>query len=313
MTKGTSSSRQRIGFIGLGAMGLPMAKNLARKLGCTVQAYDVRSDILANVETWGGKAASSPADVTRESDIVITMLPDETAVLKVLCGAGGVIEGARAGLSVIDFSTIGPWALKEAAVRLAAKGASVHGGAVTLGVAAAEKGELAVYLDSMAADDPQIKPVVAAFSKTIIPTGDLANSKLIKLINNLMVAVNVAATAEAVAVAAKAGLPPEALVPLIRKGSGASYALNNHIANAAITGDTGPGKFGVNYILKDLEIAQEMARRTTQTAFFGALSVSAYRGTKAMGYGPNYYPIVLRWIELAAGQAAAGSKTTGRT
>ena len=128
-----------------------------------------------------------------------------------------------------------------------------------------------------------------------------------------MVAVNVAATAEAVAVAAKAGLPPEALVPLIRKGSGASYALNHHIANAALTGDTGPGKFGVTYILKDLGIVQEMARRTTQTAFFGALSASAYRGTKAMGYGPNYYPIVLRWIERAAAQAASGSKTTGRT
>ncbi|MGE3065667.1 MAG: NAD(P)-dependent oxidoreductase [Hyphomicrobiaceae bacterium] len=292
----------RIGFIGLGAMGLPMAKNLARNLKRSVLAFDVRKDVLADATSWGGKAASSPADVARNSDIVITMLPDEKAVLAALCGSGGIVEGAHAGLTVIDFSTIGPWALKEAAEVLAAKGASLHGGAATLGVVSAEAGTLAVYLDSAAANDPAIAPVIHAFAKTVVATGELASSKIIKLINNLMVAVNVAATAEAVAVAEKADLPPEALVPLIRKGSGASYALNNQIAKNALTGDTGAGKFGVTYMLKDLDIVQEMARRTGQTAFFGALSAAAYRGTKAMGYGPNYYPIVLRWMEHAAGQ-----------
>lgn len=298
----TKSKNLRIGFIGLGAMGLPMAKCLVRNVDCQLRVFDVRPHVNAAAETWGAESCRSAAEVAAQSDVVITMLPDDVAFRAVAGGDNGVLDGARAGMVLMDFSTIGPWTIREVSERFAAVGARVFSGAVTLGVKAAVEGKLAVYLDEEAAASDMLSTVVRGFSGTIVPIAGLGNSKVIKLINNLMVGVNVAATAEAVALAEKAGLPATTLVPLILKGSGSSYALANHIARSALGDDLGEGKFGVDYILKDIKLALELARRVNHTAFFGALGMSSYRGAKALGYGANYYPIVLRWMEHAAAQ-----------
>jgi 3-hydroxyisobutyrate dehydrogenase-like beta-hydroxyacid dehydrogenase len=233
------------------------------------------------------------------------MLPDDDVVRSVAYGDKGVLTGAHKGMVLLDFSTIGPWTIRDVGSRFALVGARVLSGAVTLGVPAAVEGRLAVYLDEEAATDDVLSKIVRGFSAKIIPIVGVGNAKTIKLINNLMVGVNVAATAEAVALAEKAGLPAEQLVPLILKGSGSSYALANHIARSALGGDLGEGKFGVDYILKDIKLAMELAKKAGHTTFFGALATSSYRGAKALGYGANYYPIVLRWMEHAAAQTPA--------
>ena len=289
-----------------------MAKSLIRNLDCALCAFDARGHVNSAVSVWGAEPCASPAEVAAKSDIVITMLPDDAAVKAVACGPGGVLESARSGMVLMDFSTIGPWTIQEINERFASSGARVFGGAVTLGVKAAIEGKLAVYLDDKAAENPVLAQVVGGFSSSITATAGLGSSKVIKLINNLLVGVNVAATAEAVALAEKAGLPANILVPLILKGSGSSYALANHIAVSAMEGDLGVGKFGVDYILKDLDLVLELAKRSEHTTFFGALGMSAYRGAKAMGFGANYYPVVLRWMEHAAAQDSAEQKTQGK-
>jgi 3-hydroxyisobutyrate dehydrogenase-like beta-hydroxyacid dehydrogenase len=301
----------RIGFIGLGAMGLPMAKCLARNIDCELRVFDVRAAVNAAAGAWGGKPCNSAVEVAQSSDVVITMLPDDAAVRAVALDDGGILAGCKRGSVFMDFSTIGPWTIREVGERFAASEVRVFSGAVTLGVKAAIEGKLAVYLDADAAADAVLSRIVRGFASTIIPIAGHGNAKVIKLINNLMVGVNVAATAEAVALAEKAGLPATKLVPLILKGSGSSYALANHIARSALDDDLGEGKFGVDYILKDMKLAMELAKRVNHTTFFGALGMSSYRGAKAMGFGANYYPIVLRWMEHAAAQpvSSKNSKT----
>ena len=175
---------------------------------------------------------------------------------------------------LLDLSTIGPWTIEAIAGTLAPKGVVVRSGAVTLGVKAAIAGTLAVYLDKDVAEDPGLRPVVDTMAASVLATSGTGNAKIIKLINNLMVGVNVAATAEAFALAEKAGLPAEILHPLIMKGSGASFALANQIADA-IAGEVGVGRFGTTYILKDLRIAMEMAKRSRHTMLFGATGMAA--------------------------------------
>jgi 3-hydroxyisobutyrate dehydrogenase-like beta-hydroxyacid dehydrogenase len=293
----------RIGFIGLGAMGLPMAKCLVRNTDYTLRIFDVRPSVNAAASAWGATPSKSATEVAAESDVVITMLPDDAAVCAVAYGDDGILKGAHPGMVLMDFSTIGPWTIRAVTDRLAPVGVRVFSGAVTLGVRAAIEGNLAVYLDKEAAADEVLSKIVRGFSAAIVPIAGSGNAKVIKLINNLMVGVNVAATAEAVALAEKAGLPATTLVPLILKGSGSSYALANHIARSVLDDDLGEGKFGVDYILKDIKLAMELGKRLNHTTFFGALGMSSYRGAKALGYGANYYPIVLRWMEHAAAQA----------
>ena len=294
----------RLGFIGLGTMGMPMARNMATSLEAQVNVCDVNVAAVEAAADWGGVACASPRDVARASDVVITMLPEDAHVRAVFLGDDGLVAGAHESLVAVDFSTIGPWTMIEVADGLAAAGATAFGGAATRGVPAAVAGDLTVFVDSDPPAFETVKPIVQAFSGIVVPTGAVGSAKVMKLLNNLMVGVNVAATAEAIALAGKAGIPAEVLIPLIQKGSGSSYALDNHFAKNALAGNVGPGIFPTDYILKDLRLAAEMARRHQHTLHFGALAMAAYRGTGALGYDRHYYPAVLRWMERGADMEA---------
>ncbi len=294
----------RLGFVGLGAMGAPMARHMAERLQAPVNVFDVRDAALEAACGWGGVACAAPREVAEKSDVVITMLPDDAAFSAVALGADGLITGAHDALIAVDFSTIGPWTMRDISKAFAEAGAVAFGGAATLGVGAAVEGRLTVYLDDEAVPFEKVAPVVGAFAETIVPTGPVGSAKVVKIVNNLMAGVNVAATAEAVALGAKAGIPAEVLIPLILKGSGTSYALDYHFRRRLLEGDIGPGTFPVDYMLKDLGLAVELGRRHDHTLFFGALAMAAYRGAAALGYEDYYFPVVLRWMERAAGMEA---------
>jgi 3-hydroxyisobutyrate dehydrogenase-like beta-hydroxyacid dehydrogenase len=283
-----AGTEQRLGFVGLGAMGMHMARNMAQALDAPVNVCDVSAAAVEAAGEWGGVACASPADVAQASDIVITMVPADHHVRSVFLGDDGLIEGAHENLIAIDFST----------------GAVAFGGAATRGVPAAKAGTLTVFVDSDPPAFETAKPVIEAFSEIIVQTGAIGSSKVMKILNNLMVGVNVAATAEAVALAGKVGIPAETLIRLIQKGSGSSYAMDNHFAKNLLSANIGPGIFPTDYILKDLRLAGEMARRQRHTLHFGALAMAVYRGTGAMGYDKHYYPAALRWMERGADMEA---------
>jgi 3-hydroxyisobutyrate dehydrogenase-like beta-hydroxyacid dehydrogenase len=301
-----------IGFVGLGAMGMGMARNLAAKGNALLFVYDVDVRRLESAAAWGAKICGSPAEVAARSQVVFTMLPDDRVAAQVARGPGGLLEGAHQGLVFADFSTIGPWTLRSLAEDLAPAGVHTVGGAATLGTKAAEAGELAVFLDEIEESTAQILPLVQRFATTVMPTGGLGSAKTMKLLNNLMVGVNVAATAEALVLGLKAGIPVETLIPILLKGSGSSYALRHHFADALLKNALGPGRFPVSYILKDLYLAQQLAQQSRHSMAFGSLAASAYRGAEALGFADHYYPIVVRWMEHICGLDAGQSQGSSR-
>jgi len=302
----------RIGFIGLGAMGMGMARNLVAKGGGTLAVHDVDTRRLEAAAAWGAQICASAAEVAARSQVVFTMLPDDRIAGLVTRGPGGLLQGAHHGLIFADFSTIGPWTLQALAADLAQAGVRSVGGAATLGTKAADSGELAVFLDEIPDTTPELLPLVQRFATTIMPTGGLGSAKTMKLLNNLMVGVNVAATAEALVLGLKAGIPAETLIPILLKGSGSSYAMRHHFAEALLKDALGPGRFSVTYILKDLYLAQQLAQRSRHSIEFGALAAASYRGVASLGLADHYYPIVVRWMEHICGLAAGHTQGSSR-
>jgi 3-hydroxyisobutyrate dehydrogenase-like beta-hydroxyacid dehydrogenase len=285
-----------VGFIGLGAMGMPMARNIAERLKVRPRVYDANPKAAREAASWATVCAS-PAEVAVDGSTVISMLPADAHVKDVALGASGLITSKARSFTFADFSTIGPDTIKLVGDRFAERGIATISGAVTLGVPAAQKGTLAIYVDGDEAVVDACRPIFAGFSESVFYMGKLGQAKLIKLMNNYSAAVNVALTAEALAIGTKAGIDLETLVKLLKKGSADSYVLRNHFEKFFLKDDIGPGKFGTDYMLKDNNILLEYCRTAEAPLMMGATAVSLYRGVSAAGYGKHYYPVILRWLQ----------------
>jgi 2-hydroxy-3-oxopropionate reductase len=215
----------KIGFIGLGIMGRPMAKNLL-KAGHTLVVYDVVKASLDDVAAAGATAGSSAADVATRSEIVITMLPDGPDVEAAVLGAGGVLEGIHKGSILVDMSSIDPAVSRKVEAACLAKGAGFVDAPVSGGEPKAIDGPLAI----MAGGDPKtfesVKPVLAAMGSSVVWTGPAGAGNVTKLANQIMVACNIAAMGEALVLAAKAGVDPEVVFNAVKGGLAGSAVLN---------------------------------------------------------------------------------------
>lgn len=304
----------RAGFIGLGAMGAGMARNLAEKRKQPLAIFDTLEERREAARTWGAVVCDSPAMVAERSDVVFTMLPNDEAVMEVALGESSVASGVHRDLILVDFSTIDPWTLVKIAENLQGRCRGIVGGAATLGTIAADEGRLSVFVDDHDGLLEPLQPLISCFAREIMPSGGLASSKTMKLLNNLLVAVNVAATAEALILGEKAGIPAEVAIPILLKGSGASYALKHHFEGAYLDGTLVPGRFPVSYMLKDLRLCQKLAERSNHSMLFGSQAMSTYRGARALGYGDHYYPIVVEWMKHIAAHPIGGTRSaTGET
>lgn len=290
-----------IGFIGLGAMGEPMARN-ASSSGLRVLTFDASSAALERAASWGATVCDSLTDLAQRSTLVVTVLPADGHVRDVV----GELIAANPALTILDFSTIGTWTFMECVHAAEAAGAKLLAGALTRGVEAAEAGTLALYLDDAIGEDPTAMSVVDAISSSVTFTGAAGTAKTVKLMNNLVVGVNVALIAEVLTVGEKAGIDSAALLGALTQGSSNSLAMRSHFVGHALVGDLGAGKFSTQYMLKDLRLASELARRSGQSALFGGLATSMYRGTVAIGHGSSYYPAVWYWTNRTAGIAPEG-------
>jgi 3-hydroxyisobutyrate dehydrogenase-like beta-hydroxyacid dehydrogenase len=212
---------QTIGFVGIGLIGLPICEHLL-KTGYRVIGY--RRSSLAEFEKLGGVKAKSPADVGAQTDIVFTCLPTDAALEEVINGADGLIKTARPGQIIVEFGSH-PVRFKEQYVRpLADKGAVFLDGEVagTPGMIAARKG--VIYLGGPADAVKTIEPVVAAFADLCVHLGDFGAATKVKLVSNFLVALHIAGTAQAMALAQKTGVDIDLLIKAVATGSGGSSA-----------------------------------------------------------------------------------------
>jgi 2-hydroxy-3-oxopropionate reductase len=252
-----TSHNERIGFIGLGVMGKPMAGHILSK-GYPLVVHSRSPGPVDALVAAGAKAAASPADVARQSDIVITMLPDTPDVETVLTGPGGVLEGLQAGALVIDMSSISPVVAKALAARVAAAGATMLDAPVSGGEIGAINGALSIMVGGDAAGFERARPVLECMGhpERIIHIGDEPGSgQICKVCNQIAISGALAGVSEALALARRAGVDGARVRQALLGGFASSRVLEVH-GERILTNQFKPG-FRTRLYQKDLRIAKE--------------------------------------------------------
>ena len=248
----------RIGFIGLGIMGRPMARNLL-KAGFPLTVWNRSRPGIDELAREGASPAASPEDVARQSDIVITMVTDSADVEQVALGPGGIIEGGRPGLVHVDMSTISPAVTRRIASRLAEEGFEMLDAPVSGGETGAQAGTLSIMVGGKEETLQRCRPVLEALGRTIVHCGPSGAGQTVKLCNQIVVGLNNLAMCEALVFAAKAGVDTRRMLEAVGAGAASSWALLN-LAPKILDRDFRPG-FKVAHQQKDLRLALEAAEQ----------------------------------------------------
>jgi 2-hydroxy-3-oxopropionate reductase len=239
----------KVGFIGLGIMGKPMAKNLV-KAGFPLVVFDMIEAPLNELIADGAEQAASPKEVTEKAtDVIITMLPNSPHVREVVCGKNGIVEGIRKGQIVVDMSSIAPLVSRELCTALKEKGADMLDAPVSGGQEKAEKGTLAIMIGGVQSAYESVKPILEKMGSCVY-VGESGAGQITKLVNQTIVAINIAAVAEGMSLAEKAGVDPRKVFEAIRKGLAGSQCLEDK-APRMFEGRYNPG-FRINLHIKDL-------------------------------------------------------------
>lgn len=288
----------KLAFIGLGAIGLPIARRLALHPDVELSIYDTRREVL-EAESGLGRVADSVADAIGDAEAVFSVLPADAHVRSV----GEQIAAAPvAGQVVLDLSTIAPSTMDDVAAGLEGVGVRALGGALTRSVAAAEAGELSIFVGGRAELVERLRPTLAQIATEIRVVDTVAAAKALKIVNNMVVSSLDLVICDALLIGARHGIEPSRLVEELRRRGADSWPLRNHIAKHLLTDDLAPGRFSTRYMGKDATLASMLAQRHGEPAWFAGMVSAAFRGTDALGLGDHYHPIVMRWLEHAAGQ-----------
>jgi 3-hydroxyisobutyrate dehydrogenase len=294
----------KIGFIGIGAMGKPMAINLLNA-GFQLTVYDLNRDAVRQMVETGARSAATPKELAAGADVVITMLPNFDVVRSVLDGAEGVLAGAREGAVIIDMSTVAPDQTRSMAALAKKKEISYLDAPVSGGVGGAAKGALTIMVGGPAAVVDQVMAVFNALGKKIYRVGGVGAGDAIKLVNNLLLGVNMAALAEALVVGVKAGLEPQILLEIIGGSSGNSYALEAKMPRFIMKGNFEPG-FAIDLQFKDLELATQTGKELGVPLFLTNLAQQIFEQARAAGLGGEDISAVIKVWEKLAGVEVRG-------
>jgi len=244
----------KIGFIGLGIMGKPMAKNLL-KAGHELVVHDRAVAPVSELVAAGARAASNGKEVAQASDLVITMLPNSPHVKSAVLDEGGVLEGMAPGKILVDMSSIAPGAAQEIAAELAKKGVDMLDAPVSGGEPKAIEGTLSIMVGGKEAVFERCRPLLLQMGASAVLCGDIGAGNTTKLANQIVVALNIAAVSEAFVLAAKAGLDPETVFKAIRGGLAGSTVMEAK-GPMILAGNFKPG-FRIDLHIKDLANALE--------------------------------------------------------
>jgi 2-hydroxy-3-oxopropionate reductase len=247
---------QKIGFIGLGIMGKPMALNLIKK-GYSLTVYDTVHEAVQEVVAAGAKEGKSSKDVAAQSDVVITMLPNSPHVKVAVLGKDGVLEGAKKGLILVDMSSIAPLVSKELFAEVAKKGVEMLDAPVSGGEPKAKDGTLSIMVGGKKEIFEQVEPILKCMGSSAVLVGDIGSGNITKLANQIIVALNIAAMSEAMVLATKAGVDPDKVFQAIKGGLAGSTVLNAKVP-LALDGNFKPG-FRIALHIKDLANALDTA------------------------------------------------------
>jgi 2-hydroxy-3-oxopropionate reductase len=296
----TDPSPTTVGFVGLGVMGKPMARNLAKAGFGLVVHNRSRDDVdVLLAEGPAFAAASSPREVAERTDLVITMLPDSPELRQVVFGEDGLLGAMGAGGLLIDMSTVAPATSIEVHAALSEKGAGALDAPVSGGDKGAIAGTLSIMVGGAEADVARAMPLFEAMGKTIVHVGGPGAGQIVKACNQIVVAINYAAVSEALVLAAKAGVDPAKVVQVLSGGLAASRVMELRGASM-IAREFAPG-FRVDLHRKDLGIAQATGREVGAPLPTTALVAQLYEALAARGGGDLDHSALVTVYEALAG------------
>jgi 3-hydroxyisobutyrate dehydrogenase len=298
--KWRNGMKKTIGFIGLGAMGKPMATNLVKK-GFQLVVCDVRKEPVNELTKMGASSASSPKEVAGLSEIVITMLPSSPDVEGVVLGKNGLIESIREGSIYIDMSTIAPATTRKVSEALVKKGIRMIDAPVARAVKAAVEGTLAIFVGGEKEVFEECREILGAMGTDIYHVGGIGCGEVVKIVNNFILSISVGVIGEGMVLGVKAGVKPDVLFEALSKGSANSFALQNHFKNFVMKGDFREGLFPVDYTMKDMGLALETGKELNVPLLFGSLASQLYESARAAGKSKNYFPVVITMLEGLTG------------
>lgn len=289
---------ERVGFIGLGLMGRPMALNLVRA-GFELVVHTRTAERAEEVVRAGAASAGSPREVAEQAGIVITMLPDSPDVEQVVAGEGGVLEGIREGALVVDMSTISPVVTRRLNDRLRERGASMLDAPVSGGDVGAAQGTLSIMVGGEEDDFQRARPLFEAMGKTIVHVGGSGAGQVTKAANQVVVALTIAAVSEALVLGSRGGVAPEKILEVLKGGLAGNRVMEvkgEKLLNHAFE----PG-FRSELHHKDLGIALAAAREYGVVLPLTAVVDQMFLSMKKKGWGSEDHSALLRVIEdLAA-------------
>jgi 2-hydroxy-3-oxopropionate reductase len=289
---------QVIGFIGLGIMGRPMARNLL-KAGYPLVVHSRSRGPVDEIAGAGAKVGTSPRDVAAQSDVLITMLPNSPDVEQVVLGRDGVIEGARPGLILLDMSTISPLVSQKIGAALAEKSVKMLDAPVSGGEKGAIDGVLSIMVGGDKAVFDKALPIFQAMGKTITHLGPLGAGGFTKLANQIIVAVNLTALGEALTLAKKAGLDRELTLTALAGGLAGSKCLDQKKPNY-VAETYNPG-FKIDLHYKDLGLIMESARALGVPLPATAVVQELFSALRVKGRGGLDHSGVITLLEDLAG------------
>ncbi|MDR2731362.1 MAG: 2-hydroxy-3-oxopropionate reductase [Treponema sp.] len=285
-----------IGFIGLGIMGRPMAKNLINA-GYKLVVYDKFAKF-DDITALGAEGTASNREVASKSDIVITMLPNSPHVKEAILGPDGVIEGINAGTIVVDMSSIAPAVSQEVGAALKAKNVAFLDAPVSGGEPKAIDGTLAVMVGGEKDAFEKVKPILEKMGSSVVLVGGLGAGNVTKLANQIIVALNIAAVSEAFVLATKAGVDPQSVFDAIKGGLAGSTVMNAKVP-MILDGNFKPG-FRVELHIKDLQNALDTAHNLGIPIPLTASVMETLQALKVDGMAANDHSAIVRFYEKLA-------------
>jgi len=302
----TSSNTPTLGFIGLGQMGAPMARNLM-KAGFNVVVHNRSRAIVNTFAGEGAATASSPRETAEQVDILFTCVGFPADVERVYLGENGAIEGARAGQIFCDTSTVGPDTHKKIAALLAERGVGYLDAPISGGTGGARDGTLTIMVGGAQAHFDRARPALDAMGKNIHLVGPTGAGAAIKLVNQMMNLICTMGAIEGLVLATKAGIDPALAYEILRTSSGASRSLDG-VAQSALSRNFEPG-FTADLMHKDVSLAVSMGRELGVRLLSGSLAEQMMQEARGAGYGKKAPASALQVHERLAGVEVTSKKS----
>lgn len=287
-----------IGFLGLGNMGAPMARNLI-KAGHHLTVFDPSTQAASNLLEAGAKVADSPAALAQQPvHAIITMLPTAAHVKEVYLGEQGLLAHVRSGVLLIDSSTIDPISAREVAAAAAKQGNAMLDAPVSGGTGGAVAGTLTFMVGGEVLAFNMAQPILAVMGKNIVHCGDSGNGQVTKVANNMLLGISMLGVAEAMSLGVSLGMDAKVLAGIINTSSGRCWSseINNPFPGVLenVPASRGySGGFGTDLMLKDLGLATESAKQARQPVILGALAQQLYQTFSAQGNGSLDFSAVI--------------------